>query len=262
MGAARFLALDLGAESGRGVVGSFDGERLALEEVRRFPNLPVRVLGRLHWDVLRQWEEVKATLAECRKSGALEGIGVDTWGVDFALLGRDGSLLGNPHHYRDARTAGMFEQAFRRVPREEIFERTGIQFMEINTLYQLLSMSLSQSPALAAAETLLMMPDLFHYWLTGEKAGEFTIATTSQCYDPRAGGWAAPMLEKLGIPTGIFPGIVPPGAELGRLTAEVAEEVGSARTPVIAPASHDTASAVAAVPATGEDWCYISSGTW
>jgi len=257
----RFLALDLGAESGRGVLGTLDGARLELREVGRFRNGPVNILGTLHWDVLSILQHIKEILAACAEGGALNGVGVDTWGVDFALLGKDGGLLANPCHYRDVRTRGMFREAFMLVPREEIFQRTGIQFMEINTLYQLLAMVRAQSPALAAAHRLLMMPDLFHYWLTGQALGEFTIATTSQCYDPRAGDWARGMLGKMGIPADIFPPIIRPGTELGPLAHSVAAATG-AQAPVIAPASHDTASAVAAVPATGDDWCYISSGTW
>jgi len=257
----RFLALDLGAESGRGVLGTLDAGKLELREIGRFANGPVRVLGSLHWDALDIWRQIEHILGACAADGALDGIGVDTWGVDFALLGSDGELLANPYHYRDARTTGMFEAAFSLVPRQEIFRRTGIQFMEINTLYQLLAMARAQSPALAAARRLLMMPDLFHYWLTGEAAGEFTISTTSQCYDPRAGDWARDMLERMGIPATILPDIIQPGAVLGPLAQAVAEETGASGT-VIAPASHDTASAVAAVPAAGDDWCYISSGTW
>jgi len=258
----RFLALDLGAESGRGVLGTLEAGRLELQEIGRFRNGPVNLLGVLHWDALQIFQHLVEIIgASVAQEGGLEGVGVATWGVDFALLGSDGELLGSPYHYRDARTRGMFEEAFKLVPREEIFRRTGIQFMEINTLYQLLAMARAKSPALGAAQRLLMMPDLFHYWLTGEPVGEFTIATTSQCYDPGAGDWARDMLAKMGIPTGIFPSVVMPGTVLGPLAKAVADETG-ARATVIASASHDTASAVAAVPAKGEDWCYISSGTW
>jgi len=265
-----FLAFDLGAESGRAVVGLLEGNRLRLEEVHRFPNGPVRLPDgggtgyRLHWDVLRLWTEIKRGLAlAVQEYGAdLAGVGLDTWGVDFGLLDRDGALVSNPYHYRDSRTDGMLDEAFRRVPRQEIFEQTGIQFMPINSLYQLLSMVVGQSPALDIAETFLTMPDLFNYWLTGREVCEFSIATTTQCYDPRRGGWAIPLLERLGIPTHIFPEIVPPGTVLGRLLPAVAEEVGLSGLPVIAPACHDTGCAVAAVPAKGADFAYISSGTW
>jgi rhamnulokinase len=259
-----FLALDLGAESGRAMLGQFDGERIQLSEVHRFPNGPVRLPDGLHWDVLRLWTEIRRGLAlAVQEHGAdLAGVGLDTWGVDFGLLDRDGALVSNPYHYRDSRTDGMLDEAFRRVPRAEIFEQTGIQFMQINSLYQLLSMVVRQSPALDIAETFLTMPDLFNYWLTGRKVCEFSIATTTQCYDPRKGDWAIPLLERLGIPTHIFPEIVPPGTVLGELLPSVAEEVGVSGLPVIAPACHDTGCAVAAVPAKGADFVYISSGTW
>lgn len=258
------LAFDLGAESGRAVIGQFDGDKLALIELHRFPNGPIRLLEHIHWDVLRLFHEMKAALSLYvdRYGSDLAGLGVDTWGVDFALLDAQGTLLGNPYHYRDARTEGMYEEAFKRVPREEIFQRTGIQFMEINTLYQLLSMAIAQSPLLAAADKLLMMPDLFNYWLTGRKVCEFTEATTSQLYDPQEGGWSLPLLQGLGLPTHILAEIVPPGTVLGPLHKSVREEVGLGEVPVIAPACHDTGSAVAAVPAKGAHYAYISSGTW
>jgi rhamnulokinase len=259
-----FLAFDLGAESGRAILGQFNGERIQLSEVHRFPNGPVYLPDGMHWDVLRLWTEMRQGmgLIAHEHGGNLAGVGLDTWGVDFGLLDRDGALVSNPYHYRDSRTDGMMEETFRRVPREEIFEQTGIQFMSINSLYQLLSMVVSRSPALDIAETFLTMPDLFNYWLTGRKVCEFSNATTTQCYDPRKKGWANPMLEGLGIPTHIFPEIVPPGTVLGELLPSVAEEVGLSSLPVIAPACHDTGSAVAAVPAEGSNFAWISSGTW
>jgi rhamnulokinase len=262
--AARFLAVDLGAESGRVVVGHLDGEQLTLEELYRFPNGPVRVLDRLHWDVLRLWSEIKhgLGLAAQNYGDSLVGVGLDTWGVDFGLLASDDTLLGHPYHYRDGRTDGMPELAFRRVPREEIFERTGIQFMQFNSLYQLLAMAQAQAPALAAARTFLTMPDLFNFWLSGRKANEFTNATTTQCYDPRAADWAYDVLERLGLPTRIFGEIVPPGTVLGALRPSVAQETGCGQIPVIAPATHDTGSAVAAAPLSAPDAIYLSSGTW
>ncbi len=281
----KFLAFDLGASSGRAMVGQFDGERLRLSEVHRFPNGPVRLpngssTGRqlepaLHWDALRLWTEIKrgltlavqqhgSTVSTATSPGAdLAGVGLDTWGVDFGLLDREGALISNPYHYRDSRTDGMLDEAFRRVPREEIFEQTGIQFMQLNSLYQLLSMVVNRSPALDIAETFLTMPDLFNYWLTGRRVCEFSIATTTQCYDPRQGDWARPLLERMDIPPHIFPEIVPSGTVLGELLPSVAEEVGlGPGLPVVAPACHDTGCAVAAVPAEGSDFVYISSGTW
>jgi len=306
-----FLAFDLGAESGRAMLGQFDGERLRLSEVHRFLNGPVRLPDGLHWDVLRLWTEVKhgLGLAVGERRADLAGVGLDTWGVDFGLLDRDGALIANPFHYRDSRTDGMLEEAFCRMPRAEIFEQTGIQFMQLNSLYQLLAMVVGRSPALDIAETFLTMPDLFNYWLAGRKCCEFSIATTTQCYNPRlsplprregpgeggsdyrrashphpnplpgrereqaersplplregvGGGWALPLLERLGIPTDIFPEIVPAATVLGELLPPVADEVEVKSMPVIAPACHDTGSAVAAVPAAGADFVYISSGTW
>jgi rhamnulokinase len=238
--------------------------RLRLEEIHRFPNGPVQVLDSLHWDVLRLWTEIKRglQLADQASSGGLSSVGLDTWGVDFGLLARDDTLLGNPYHYRDSRTDGMLEVAFQYVSRPEIYERTGIQFMQINSLYQLLAMTRSFSPQLCAARTFLNMPDLFNFWLSGRKASEFSIATTSQCYDPRAGDWARDMIGALGIPTHMFGEIVPPGTVLGKLREPVCQETGSPAIPVVASAGHDTASAVAAVPATGKDYIYLSSGTW
>jgi rhamnulokinase len=257
------LAFDLGAESGRGILGRFDGQRLELEVVHRFPNGAVRTLDTLHWDVLRLHGEILAGLRRCvAERGGVDAIGIDTWGVDFGLLGRDGTLLGNPRHYRDPHTEGIMEQAFARVPREEVFRQTGIQFMRFNSLFQLLAMQRDRSPLLDAAEALLFMPDLFHYWLTGIKVNELTDASTSQMYDPTARGWAYALLEAFALPARALGTIVPPGTVLGPLRAAVAAETGAAPVPVIAPASHDTAAAVAAVPAQGESWAYISSGTW
>jgi rhamnulokinase len=262
----KFLAFDLGAESGRAVVGHLEDDRLRLEEIHRFPNGPVQVLNSLHWDVLRLWSEIKHGLGLAAEAHGdnLVSIGLDTWGVDFGLLADDDTLLGNPYHYRDSRTDGMMEEAFRLVPRTEIYERTGIQFMQLNSLYQLLAMSKANSPALHAAQTFLNMPDLFNFWLSGQKANEFTIATTSQCYDPRAGNWDWDLLERLGIPGRIFGQsgveIVPPGTVLGPLRASVAEQTGCGPLHVVASAAHDTASAVAAVPTLSEDYIYTGSG--
>jgi len=262
--AVQFLAFDLGAESGRAIRAEFDGDRLRLQEIHRFPNGPVRVMDSLHWDVLHIFDEIKCGLGLCARSQGrdLASIGIDTWGVDCALLASDGSLLGNPYHYRDPRTDGTMEEAFKRVPKEKIFEYTGIQFMQINTLYQLFSMVLHKSPLLEVADRLLMMPDLFNYWLTGCQVCEFTEATTTQFYDPRKGTWAIELLERLEIPTHILGEIVPPGTILGALLPSVAEETDLGSVPVVAPACHDTGSAVAAVPARSRDYAYISSGTW
>ncbi|MEO6062414.1 MAG: rhamnulokinase family protein [Thermoflexales bacterium] len=256
-----YVAMDLGAESGRAVVGAFDGARLALRIVHRFPNRPVRVAGHLHWDALRLFDEIRNGLdLAAREYGEIASVGVDTWGVDYGLLDRTGALIGNPFHYRDHRTDEMMAQVFARIPRQDIFARTGIQFMKLNTLYQLAAAA--NTPALEAAQRLLMMPDLFNYWLSGEIAGEFTIATTTQFYDPRHRVWATDLLDGLGIPARILPPVIQPATRVGGLLAGHAEHPGLRRTQVIAPACHDTGSAIAAIPARSARFAYISSGTW
>jgi rhamnulokinase len=261
---AKYLAFDLGAESGRAMLGSILDGLLSLEELHRFPNSPVRLPTGLYWDTLRLFHEIRQGLAAAgRERGlTLDGIGIDTWGVDLALLASDGALVDNPRHYRDSRNNGIIEKTFAAVPREEIFARTGLQFMQFNTLFQLYGMKLAGAPALRCAHTFLMIPDLFNYWLTGVIRSELSIASTSQMYDPLGKRWATELLERLGLPTAILPEIVPPGTLLGPLLPEVANEAGLPPAPVYATCCHDTASAVAAVPACGEDWCYISSGTW
>ena len=258
-----YLAIDLGAESGRAMLGRID-ERLTLEEIHRFSNGPVRVGGHIHWDVLRLWTEIQNGLRMAAEaaSHALAGMGLDTWGVDYGLLDASDQLIGNPFHYRDARTDGMIEAACQIVPREEIYNQTGIQFMQLNTLFQLFAMQQANDPALDSAKTLLTMPDLFNFWLTGCKVNEFTIATTTQCYNPREKRWATELLNALSIPDQIFQGIIQPGAVLEQLRISVAGDASCERIPVIAVGSHDTASAVAAVPAENGDFIYISSGTW
>jgi rhamnulokinase len=257
-----FLALDLGAESGRAVVGTIADGRLSLTETHRFANQPLKLTTGLHWDIPELWREIMNGIAASTNHYLPESIGLDTWGVDFALLDQDGILLGNPHHYRDARTDGMLEEAFQRIPREQIFARTGIQFMQINSLYQLLSMVLARDPKLKAARTFLTIPDLFNHWLSGKISCEFTNATTTQCFDPHSRTWAFPLLEALGIPTHIFPSTCEPGTSLGTLLPAVASETGIGSIPVIAPACHDTGSAVVAVPADNDDFAWLSSGTW
>lgn len=245
------LTVDLGAESGRVIAVKFDGERLVTEELRRFPNPLTRVNNTIHWDFLHLWREIQAGI-DSGKALMPASIGVDTWGVDFALLDQQGQLIANPVSYRDGRTEGMMEAAFARVPREEVFSQTGVQFMRINTLYQMMSLLESGSPQLEMADTFLMAPDLLNYWLTGAKVSEFSIATTTQMVDPSTGTWALDMLEAVGLPTHILPEIVPPGTRIGEYEGIT----------VIAPACHDTGSAVAAVPTGTASYAYISSGTW
>ncbi|CAN5860770.1 rhamnulokinase family protein [soil metagenome] len=257
-----FLAVDLGAESGRVLAASLKDNRVELEEIHRFPNEPVMLNDGLHWDVLRLFAEVKNGLLKAgEKLEGIESIGIDSWAVDFALLDRNGALVSNPLNYRDSRTEGRIEQAFERVPKRDIYQTTGIQFIRINTLYQLLAME--GSPLLEVADRLLLIPDLICYWLTGRKACEFTNATTTQLYDLEAGEWAWDLLERMSLSAHIFPEIVGPATELGHLLPEVAGEVGLGESvPVMSVGSHDTASAVVAVPAEGDNFAYISSGTW
>jgi len=262
--AKQYLAIDLGAESGRGVLGTLRRGKLTLEETHRFPNGPTRVLDSLHWNALGLFAEIKNAIraSHARAGGALRSIGVDTWGVDFGLIDKKGGLVGHPYHYRDSRTDGMMERAFLKLSRERFYELTGIQFMQFNTVYQLYAMVLGKSPLLQIADTLLMMPDLIDYLLTGVKCTEFSNATTTQLYDVRKRRWAKPIFDALGLPRGLMPEVLPPGAKVGALLKAVAEETGAGRVGVVAPATHDTGSAVAAVPARGGDWAYLSSGTW
>lgn len=266
-----FVAIDLGASSGRHVAGLFDGKQLRLEDIHRFENGPVSAAGHLYWNVLGLWQNIVEglRLAGRNYKGQLTSVGIDTWGVDFALLNEHDELLGNPFCYRDSQTFGTLEKVIARAGREEVFAQTGVQFMEINSLYQLFAMAERNSPLLAQAKTFLMMPDLFHWLLTGEKANEFTDATTTQFYNPVTRDWAYPLLETLGISKEIFAGaeIVPPGTRLGKLRADVAEATSLSDLEVVLPGTHDTASAVMAVPTASApsnqpDWCYISSGTW
>jgi len=262
-----YLGVDLGAESGRVIAGLWDGKQMKLEEMHRFPNGGVAIADSLRWNTLGLWNEIQTGLtAAAKKFGkSVVSVGVDTWGVDYALLSKSGEVLGLPFHYRDGRTRGMFQRAFAKVPREEIFASTGLQFMEINTLYQLLAHQKNNPELLAAAETLLMMPDFLHYCMSGARVSEFTIATTSQCVNPKQRAWANDLLNKLGLPTKIFPEIVPPGTRVGQLRASLAERTGLGPIAVVVPAAHDTGSAVAAVPTTNTgkaNWAYLSSGTW
>jgi rhamnulokinase len=257
-----YLAIDLGAESGRTIVGTLADGKLTLTETHRFSNGPVQLPDGLHWDVLRLWSDLQAGIAASAAKYPLASLALDTWGVDFALLDRNGALLGNPFHYRDARTDGMLAEAFKLVPREQIFAQTGIQFMQINTLYQLLALVKQKSPLLEVAQTFLTIPDLFNYWLSGKICCEFTNATTTQCFDPVRRAWAWPLLEALDIPTRLLPPVCEPGTILGSLSVSSSVYSFPKSAVVIAPACHDTGSAVVAVPAEGKDFAWLSSGTW
>ncbi len=262
-----YLAVDLGAESGRVIAGLWDGRRLQLEEVHRFSNGGVYLGETFRWDTLRLWGEIQNGLALAGKKYAKQivSVGADTWGVDFVLLNKQDEILGLPYHYRDARTRGALERTFKKVPRAEIFAQSGLQFMELNSLYQLLAWQQHSPAILDAADTLLFTPDFLHWAMCGVKRAEFTIASTSQFVHPLKRNWSLPLLKKLGLPAHFLPKIVPPGTTLGKFRKSLAERTGLTGVKVVAPPSHDTASAVAGVPTadTGKaNWAYISSGTW
>lgn len=260
--AKRVLAFDFGASSGRAIIGTLDNGKITLNEVHRFSNDPVTVNGTFYWDVLRLFHEIKQGLLKAKQAGGFDSIGIDTWGVDFGLLNKDGVLLENPVHYRDKRNIGMVEKAAKYIGKDEMYKLTGIQFMDFNTAFQLLSIKENRPELLARAESLLFMPDLFAYFLTGNKVSEYSIATTSQLVDINTRDWSKEMLEKLGLPGKIFNRIVPSGSVTGYLSDEICEELGLEKVPVIAVCGHDTQSAVTAVPSEKEDFAFISSGTW
>ncbi|MGZ4971301.1 MAG: rhamnulokinase [Limisphaerales bacterium] len=262
-----YLGIDLGAESGRVMAGIWDGKRIALEELHRFPNGGVAVGETLRWDVVRLWAEIQNGLSIAAKKfgNVIVSIGVDTWGVDFVLLTKNDEMLGLPYHYRDSRTHGVMDAAFRQVSRGEIFANTGLQFLEFNSLYQLLALRKNNPDLLAAADRFLMIPDWLNWCLCGSRVVEFTNASTTQCLNPATRTWASEMLHKFGLPENIFGELVEPGTKLGQLRESVAARTGLSRVAVIAPPTHDTAAAVAGVPTanTGSaNWAYISSGTW
>ena len=255
-------AVDLGASSGRVILVRFDGRELSLEEVHRFPNRSVTVRGHRFWNILGLWDEMLAGLRKARQAaGSLDSIGVDTWGVDYGLVDAHGFLQGIPFQYRDSRTDGVMEQVFARIPREVLYARTGIQFLPLNTLFQLYAHERLQPGELVHAHRLLMIPDLLQSWLCGVLVSERTNVTTTQCWDPVAGAWATDLLERLEIPTSMLASVVEPGTVLGKVLPELRADLGAVH--VIAPATHDTGSAIAATPVSLTDgWGYISSGTW
>jgi rhamnulokinase len=259
---SEYIAIDVGAESGRLVRGTLDGGKLTLEEASRFPNGMIRMEGRLCWNLDGLFAEMKRAMRSLAKHASPESVGVDAWGVDFVLLAADGSPAGPPVAYRDSRTDGMMEKFFERVPRDEIYRRTGIQFMQINTLYQLFAMAEQKSPQLETAKDLLFIPDYFNHLFTGEKCSEFTNASTSQMMNIHEKTWDAELIAATGAPPALLQRLVPPGTAVGLLTDKICGETGLGKIPVIAPATHDTGSAIAAAPAEGRGWAYISSGTW
>lgn len=258
------LAFDLGASSGRAVLGQLEGDTLSLKEIHRFPNDPVQIGNRLHWDILRLWHELKQALIKTGQQGFsdIASLGIDSWAVDFGLLDRKGELLGNPYHYRDAHTNGIMEEVWREVSQAEIFNQTGIQFLPFNTIYQLYALKKAGSTLLEQAETLLLIPELLRYWLTGQKLSEYTNASTTQLLDAAQPTWDQSLITKLNLPGKIFAPLVAPGTVTGTLLPAISDEVKLPQMPVIAVGEHDTASAVAGVPAGDEPFAYLSSGTW
>lgn len=263
-GKIKMLAFDLGASSGRAMLGILEGEKLSLEEIHRFSNDPVEVNGSFYWDILRLFYEIKQGILKCVQKGHrdISSIAVDTWGVDFGLLDEQGNLLGSPYHYRDKRTNGMMDKILEIIPREELYQKTGIEFMWFNTILQLYSMKCSNSPQLKEAKTMLLTPDLLNYFLTGVKAAEYSIASTTQLLDAYKRTWSEEIISKLGLPKEIFAEVVQPGTVIGTLTEDISKELGVQQIKVVATASHDTQSAIASVPTQEEDFVYISCGTW
>ncbi len=258
----KILAFDFGASSGRAMLAGIKDGKIEMNEIHRFSNDPVLVNGVLYWDVLRLLFEIKQGIIKAKTSGGFDAIGIDTWGVDFGLLDGEGNLLQNPVHYRDARTESIMEEAFKVVPKDEIYKRTGIQFMRFNTLFQLYYLKKYKPELLQRAKTMLFMPDLLAYFLTGIKKTEYTIASTSQMLNAQTGDWDGELLGKLGIPQNILTEIIQPSTVYGFLSDEICGELGCGKVPVIAVCTHDTGSAVAAVPAVNDDFIYISCGTW
>ncbi|WP_166245014.1 FGGY-family carbohydrate kinase [Paenibacillus turpanensis] len=257
------LAYDLGASSGRAILGRLTSRKMEVEELHRFPNDPVQAGDRLHWDILRLHHEIKQGLLKAKHQGlSLESIGIDTWAVDFGFIGGNGELLGNPYHYRDNHTDGMMERLFEEMAPADIFERTGIQFLPFNTIFQLYALRQADSPLLREAKHFLMIPDLLRYFLTGEMWNEFSNATTTQLYNPVQGKWDSVLLQKLQLPQELFGTVLQPGSAAGQLRPSVCSELGIGSVPVVAVAEHDTGSAVAAVPATERSFAYLSCGTW
>ena len=255
------LSFDLGASGGRAVLGSYDGSCIRMEELHRFTNDPVHLGRTMYWDILRLFHEMKQGLLKTR-GHAITSIGTDTWGVDFGLLDSDGCLLENPVHYRDRRTVGMSGTAFQKISREELYRITGNQIMEINTVFQLLALRQQRPELLARTKTLLLMPDLLNYFLSGEKKTEYSIASTTQMLDAHRRTWSNEVLTALDLPTHILTDIVPTATPIGRMTEELSVELGMGRPDIIAVAGHDTQSAMAGVPTGEEDFIFLSCGTW
>ena len=265
MSEIKMLAIDLGASSGRGIVGSFDGNTIKINENHRFPNEPVSTNGNFCWDILRIFHEIKASISKCALSEDkdIKSIGIDTWGVDYGFIDKNGALMANPYHYRDSRTDNIQPFAFKTVPFEKLYGITGIQTMNFNTIYQLVADLRDRPYVVENAERLLFTPDLLNYFLTGEKFTEYTIASTGAVLDAKNRVISTELLNAFGIKESLFSPVVMPGHKVGKLTNALISELGDIRADVVNIAAHDTASAVIAVPAKrGDDFVYISSGTW
>lgn len=258
----KVLSFDFGASSGRAMLATYDGEKISMEEIHRFSNDTVIVNGTMYWDILRLFFEIKTGITKAVNKGGFDAIGIDTWGVDFGLIDKRGKLIGNPVHYRDTRTENTYKDVFNIVSKDEIYSKTGIQFLRFNTLYQLMHLKLNEPEALEGAEKMLLIPDLFAYMLTGEMKAEASIASTTNLYNAYTRDWDFELIEKLGLPKKLFPPIIKSGEVYGMLSDEICEELGCKKVPVVAVAEHDTASAVAATPSTSDGFVYISCGTW
>ena len=258
----KILSFDFGASSGRAMLAEYSDGKINMQEIHRFSNDTVIVNGTMYWDILRLFFEIKTGITKAVNSGGFDAIGIDTWGVDYGLIDKRGKLIGNPVHYRDTRTEGMLEETFKTVSQDEIYSRTGIQCMRINTLYQLMYLKNHEPEQLDSAEKMLMIPDLFAYMLTGEIKEEATIASTSNLFDPYKKDWDRELIKKLGLPEHIFADVIKPGEVYGMLSDEICEELGCKKVPVVAACGHDTASAVVATPSETDDFVYISCGTW
>lgn len=256
------LAFDFGASSGRAILGRLEDGKIVMEEVHRFSNDPVQIGKTMYWDTLRQFFEIKQGMVKANLNGGFESIGIDTWGVDFGLLDRKGNLLESAVHYRDDRTVGRQEKAFEKISKEKIYQLTGIQFNNFNTIFQLYSLVQDRPELLERADKLLLTPDLFNYFLTGKKKAEYTMVTTTQLMDAKTRQWSDGITEALSIPKDILPEIVSSGSVVGNVSDDICNELGIKPAKVIAVASHDTQSAVVAVPTDEEDFIFISCGTW
>ena len=258
----KVLAIDLGASSGRGILATYDNGKITLDEIHRFENNGISVRGTLYWDIIYLFNQIKQAIVNARLAGGFDCIGIDTWGVDFGIIDENGDLLSNPVHSRDTRTDNVLDEVFDKISKQDVYDRTGIQIMNFNTLFQMYYMAVYKKKTLSLADKMLFIPDLLNYFLTGEKKSEYTIASTSQMINPYTRQWDTELLQKLDIPTDILCDIVMPGEVVGQITPDICDELSLQPTDVVAIGSHDTASAIVSVPSEQKDFVYISCGTW